>query len=170
MRERRLPDGGIRHNCIAFYKGELVDDDVLIRVIEYATHGYITEAGMNLYLIPVKVYEQAKRDAIERVKPEDKNKEPWPSVRKTDCIPLTSFLPENYCVTKPRNRRTHDSKVLMPRPLEGTNRNACTLAQVTVNRNANCPSCGSSLSKKRRDAKYCSSKCRQVAYRSRSHV
>lgn len=39
-------------NFIAFYKGDLVDDVVLAWAIELATYGYITEAGMDLNLIP----------------------------------------------------------------------------------------------------------------------
>ena len=180
MRERRPPDGGPSYNCIAFYKGDFVDDDVLAWAIELATYGYITEAGMSLYLIPIKAYEQASRDQQtkadeyarrrRKIEPKFKSGPAGPSIKKCDCIPLTSFLPEIYTVTRPRNRRNHVSRVLIPGPLEGTNRNASTLAKGSTNRNANCPSCGSSLTGKRADAKYCSTACRQVAYRLRSLV
>ena len=177
MRERRPPGGGPRHNCIAFYKGELVDDDVLTWAIELATYGYITEAGMDLYLIPIKLYEQATREQQakadeyarrrRKVEPNFKSGPASPSIKKWDCIPLKSFLPEIYCVTKPRNRRTHDSKVLVPRPLEGVNRNACTVAPPSTNRNGICLYCQSGFAGKRRDANYCSSKCRQAAHRAK---
>lgn len=166
--------------CIAFYRGSQISDNVLAWVLELATNGYITEAGMGLYLIPIKLYEQAKRDQQakadeyarrrRKIEPNFKSGPASPSIKKWDCIPLTSFLPEYYCVTGPGNRRNHDSKVLIPMPLERDNRYASTLAKGSANRNGNrCP-CGSSLAGKRHDAKYCSAKCRQAAYRSRAEA
>ena len=155
MRERRPPGGGPQHDCIAFYKGELVDDDVLAWILELAVNGYITEAGMSLYLIPKAVYDQAKRKA------------PFPSVKKKDCIPLRNFLPKMYSVTKPSNRRNSDSKPLYQRPPEYPTRNAGAPGRGRHKRNKTCLICGSLLQTQRAGAKYCSKGCKQAAYRAR---
>ncbi len=152
-------------NCIAFYKGELVVDWILAQAVELATYGYITEAGKNLYLIPNKVYEQAKRDAIKRARPKAKKKAPFPLVKKKDCIRLTIFLPKSHDSEKGRLSRNLISNPLIPRLPEGAKRNASTLVHIDAKRNATCPQCGESLAQKRSDAKFCCKACKQAAHR-----
>ena len=160
--------GATTLNCIAFYKGELVVDWILALAVELATYGYITEAGQNLFLIPNKVYEQAKRDAIKRAKPKAKKKAPFPLVKKKDCIRLTSFLPTKYSLGKARLSRNCDSNPLIPVLAIGTKRNARTLARIDAKGNKMCASCGSSLRNRRRGSRYCGRACKQAAYRSRA--
>ena len=165
-----------RTKCIAFHKGGRVPDDVLDWVIELATYGYITEAGKNLYLIPIKLYEQAcreqqaKADEHARRKrksdPKFKSGPASPSIRKWDCIPLTSFLPKKDAGNNVRLGENRVLSPLIPRPPEGDNRNASTLGQVDAKRNAFCP-CGESLSHRRKGTKYCDNRCKQAAYRLR---
>jgi hypothetical protein len=157
-------------NCIAFHKGDLVDDWVLAQAVELATNGYITEAGKNLYLIPIQVYEQAKRDAIRRARPEAKKKAPFPLIRKKDCIRLTNFLPKKHKSGKPRLSRNYVSNPLIPVPPAGVNRNACTLDKGVAKGNGMCVICSASLRTMRRGSKYCGRACKQAAYRSRAQA
>ena len=166
--------------CIAFYKGDQVSDHILDWVVELATYGYITEAGKNLYLIPIKLYEQACRDqqakadeyARQRRKIDKgfKSGPASPSIKKWDCIPLTSFLPKK---TSGKKARLCENRVLNPlitRLPGDTNRNAGTLGHLCAKRNAKCLNCGAFMEAKRRDAKYCSTGCKQAAYRSRGRL
>jgi len=96
-------------NLIAFHRGDLVPDWLLARAIDAAHRGHITAHGKRLYLIPTRVYEQANRDSIARIKakPRKKNDKgpnltPWPEVQKRDCIPLPNYLPKNTAQLKAR--------------------------------------------------------------------
>jgi hypothetical protein len=165
--------------CIAFYKGERISDHVLDWIVELATYGYITEAGKNLYLIPIKLYQQACRDQQAKAdkhakqrrkkKPNFKSGPASPSIKKSDCIPLTSFLPQKGAGNKVRLCESRVLSPLISRLPEGANRNASTLGHVPVKRNGTCLHCGEVFEPRRSDAKYCSKACKQAAYRSRTH-
>ena len=106
-----LDSDGTPLNCIAFHKGDLVPDWVLEHIVDAATRGHITEAGRKLWLIPINVNEQAKRDQQAKADREAKRRRrrkldckpgpASPSIKKSDCIPLSSFLPKRrgakYC-------------------------------------------------------------------------
>ena len=166
--------------CIAFYKGDQVSDHILDWVIELATYGYITEAGKNLYLIPIKLYEQARRDqqakADEHAKRMRKKGLPCnpgpasPSIKKWDCIRLTSFLPKKGAESRARLCQSRVLSPLITRLPGGANRNAGTLVHIDANRNAICLNCGDVLTAKRGNTKYCDKACKQAAYRTRKHT
>ena len=167
-------------NCITFYHGDQVGDSVLEKAVSLAIDGFITEAGRNLYLIPIKHHEKAIRDqqakadeyARRRRKIETgfKSGPAGPSIKKWDCISLTSFLPKKVRRSRGRLCQTRASHPLIPRLPEGTTRNASTLVQVSAKGNGACASCGGSMGLKRKDAKYCSSACKQAAHRIRECV
>ena len=164
--------------CIAFYKGEQISDHLLDWVVELATYGYITEAGKRLYLIPIKLYEQACRDQQakadeyarrrRKTEPGFKSGPASPSIKKSDCVPLTSFLPKKVAGNKVRLCENRVLSPLIPRPSDGANRNARTLGHVDVKRNATCLHCDEIFEPKRSDAKHCSKACKQAAYRHRT--
>jgi len=174
-------DAGFRNitalNCIAFLDGDRVPDSVLEEAVALAMGGYITTAGMRLYLIPLQVYQKAKQD--QQAKADEyakwrRKKEPGfksgpasPSIKKWDCIPLTIFLPKKRGSKKAELCEFEESSVLIPRLPEGAKRNASTLVHIDAKRNGACPQCGESLAQKRSDAKYCSKACRQAAHRLR---
>ena len=82
-------------SVLAFYRGAEVPDWVLARVIDAATRGFITSAGMHLYLIPAEFFVRATREAVDRAKkPKDRTKKFAPHIRKRDCIPLSNYLPK----------------------------------------------------------------------------
>ncbi len=165
-------------NCIAFLDGDRVPDSVLEEAVALAMGGYITTAGMRLYLIPLQVYQKAKQDqqakadeyarCLRKKERGFKSGPASPSIKKWDCIPLTFFLPKKRGSKKARVCKNEESSPLIPRLPEGAKRNASTLVHVDVKRNATCPQCGESLALKRTDAKYCSKACKQAAYRSRA--
>ncbi len=167
-------------NCIAFLDGDRVPDSVLEEVVALAMGGYITAAGMRLYLIPAQAYEKATKDQqakADEYAREKRKKEPGfmsrpasPSIKKWDCIPLTFFLPKKRGSKKARVCKNEESSALIPRLPEGAKRNASTLVHIDVKRNATCPQCGESLAQKRSDAKYCSKACKQAAYRLRAQA
>ncbi len=167
-------------NCIAFYKGDLLPDWVLEYIVNAATRGHITEAGRNLWLIPIKVYEQAKNDQQAKADQEGRRRRKkesnfrsgpaGPSIKKWECVPLTSFLPKKRSQRKGRLRQNRVSIPLFSMPPRGVNRNACTRHQSTNKRNANCHYCDVSMGPKRRDAKYCSNACKQAAHRLRGRT
>jgi len=162
-------------NCIAFYKGDRVDDWVLELAVELATFGYITEAGRQLYLIPIKLYEQATRDQqakADEYARQRRKKEPGfksgpasPSIKKWDCIRLTSFLPKKGAEDRVRLRPNRTSSPLIPRAPWDTIRNACTKHQVPRNGNGICLNCDEVMTPKRKGAMYCGQACKQAAYR-----
>ena len=162
-------------NCIAFLDGDRVPDSVLEEAVALATEGFITGAGMRLYLIPAQAYEkatkdqQAKADEYARSRRKyDPNLKPGPaspSIKKWDCIPLTFFLPKKRGSNKARVCENEESSPLIPRLPEGAKRNASTLVHIDAKRNATCPQCGESLAQKRRDAKFCCKACKQAAHR-----
>ena len=166
--------------CIAFHKGDQVSDHVLDWAIELATYGYITEFGKGLCLIPTKLYEQACRDqqakadeyARQRRKIDKgfKSGPASPSIKKWGCIRLTSFLPKNDSRNKARLCPNRVLEPLITRLPGDTNRNADTLGHLCAKRNAKCLNCGAFMGPKRRDAKYCSTGCKQAAYRLRRFV
>ncbi len=162
-------------NCIAFYKGDRVDDWVLELAVEMARFGYITEAGKGLYLIPAKLYEKATRDQQakadeyakrrRKIEPGFRSGPASPSIKKWDCIRLTSFLPKKDDGNTVRLRPNRVSSPLIPWPPEGTNRNAGSRHTVPLNGNAICLYCDEVMTPKRKDAKYCGQACKQAAYR-----
>lgn len=162
-------------NCIAFYKGERISDHILDWAIELATYGYITEAGKQLYLIPINLYKQATRDQQakadeyarlrRRYEPNFKSGPASPSIKKWDCITLKSFLPDKSSGSRARLCESRVLSPLIPRPPGGTNRNAGSRHQVHPNRNAICLYCDEVMTPKRKDAKYCGQACKQAAYR-----
>ena len=170
-----LPSSRKPLNCIAFYKGDRVLDWVLELAVELATYGYITEAGKRLYLIPIRLYEQACRDqqakADEYARQRRKTDRSFrsgpagPSIKKWDCIPLTSFLPKESTGNRARLCKNRSLNPLIPRLPEGTNRNAFTKHQVPRNGNGICLNCFAVMTPKRRGAKYCGQACKQAAYR-----
>ena len=164
-------------NCIAFLDGDQVPDSVLEEAVALAIDGFITKAGMRLYLIPAQAYEKATKDqqakadeyATRRRKydPDFKSGPASPSIKKWDCIPLTLFLPKKRDSKKARVCKNEESSPLIPRLPEGAKRNASTLVHIDAKRNGSCPQCGESLALKRTDAKYCSKACKQAAHRRR---
>lgn len=162
-------------NCIAFYKGERISDHILDWAIELATYGYITEAGKQLYLIPINLYEQATRDQQAKAdeyarlrrkyEPNFRSGPASPSIKKWDCIPLTSFLPKKGTGSRPRLCQNRVLSPLIPRAPGGIIRNACTRHQVPIKGNAICLYCPELLTGKRRGTKYCRQACKQAAYR-----
>ena len=179
MKDESIPDGRPL-NCIAFYKGDRVPDWVLEQAVELATCGYITEAGKRLYLIPIRVYEQAQRDQQAKADEEARRrrkKEPnfrsgpaGASIKKWDCIPLSSFLPKTRGRKKSKLCQNRVSNPRLPRLPKGASRNACTRYQVPSKGNAACLHCGELMVPKRRDAKYCGKACKQAAFRSRARA
>ena len=167
----------VPQNCIAFYKGDRVDDWILELAVEMATLGYITEAGRKLYLIPNKLYEQARRDQQtkaddyarmrRKTEPGFKSGPASPSVKKSDCIPLTSFLPKKGDRSRARLRPNRVSSPPVSRVPEGACGNACTKHPVLHNGNAECHYCFELMTRKRRGAMYCGNACKQAAYRLR---
>jgi len=164
-------------NIIAFYQGFAVSDWTLARVIEAASRGKITVAGMRLYLIPIRVYEKAKRDSVARIKarPKKKNRKapnqiPWPEVRKSDCIPLSSFLPKTRNqkkATKPQIYVSNPHEQRAAEELKGTH---VGYPRVNAKGYESCLNCGTDLTSKRRGARYCDRKCKQQFRRSEGRV
>ena len=164
-------------NCIAFLDGDRVPDSVSEEVVALAMGGYITAAGMRLYLIPAQAYEKATKDqqakadeyarCLRKKEPGFKSGPASPSIKKWDCIPLAFFLPKKRGSNKAGLCENEESSSLIPRLPEGAKRNASTLVHIDAKRNATCPQCGESLAQKRSDAKYCSKACRQAAHRLR---
>ena len=162
-------------NCIAFLDGDQVPDSVLEEAVALAMDGYITKAGMRLYLIPAQAYEKATRDqqaradeyarCLRKKEPGFKSGPAIPSIKKWDCIPLTFFLPKKRGSKKARVCKNEESSPLIPRLPEGAKRNASTLVHIDAKRNATCPQCGESLAQKRSDAKFCCKACKQAAHR-----
>lgn len=160
-------------SVMAFHQGIRIPDWILARMIDAATRGYITGAGMQLLLIPTSTYKKAKRDSVARIKaaPRRKNGKkrnltPWPEIKKTDCLALCDYLP----MPGPTE---HQKQCFDPAPikgLRGVNGNCKGVAKVSpktgINRNAKCVSCRASLAGKRSDAKFCCSACRQKHNRS----
>jgi hypothetical protein len=170
---------GSLENLIAFHNGEQLTDWLLAYVVNAATRGHITEHGQNLWLIPKNVYERATRDqqkkADREARRQKKKKLPRvpgpasPSIQKGDCIPLTNYLPKTDAELKRRLLRISEYGPLFPMPPHpGTVTHVHGIG-VASNRNADCAFCGSIFVRKRCDAKYCSKKCRQAAYRQRGH-
>jgi len=167
-------------NCIAFIDGDQVPNSVLEEAVALAIDGFITKAGMRLYLIPTQAYEKATKDqqakadeyATRRRKydPDFKSGPASPSIKKWECIPLTNFLPKKRGSKKARVCKNEESSALIPRLPEGAKRNASTLVHIDVKRNATCPQCGESLAQKRSDSNYCSKACKQSAYRLRAQA
>jgi len=162
---------------IAFYKGDQITDHLLDWIIELATYGYITEAGKNLYLIPIKHYEQACRDQQakadeyarrrRKTEPGFKSGPASPSIKKWNCIRLTRFLPKKTSgnrVTLCENRVLDPLTARLPRTAI---HNAGSRLQVPHKRNARCHFCEEVMPPKRRGAKYCGQACKQAAYRAR---
>ncbi len=164
-------------NCIAFLDGDQVPDSVLEEAVALALDGFITKVGMRLYLIPAQAYEkatkvqQAKADEYAKRRrkydPDFKSGPASPSIKKWNCIPLSSFLPKNCRSKKARVCKNDESSPLIPRLPEGAKRNAGTLVHIDVSRNATCPQCGESLAQKRSDPKFCCKACKQAAHRLR---
>jgi len=167
-------------NCIAFLEGDQVPDSLLEKAVALAIDGFITKAGMRLFLIPAQAYEKAMRDqqtkadeyATRRRKydPDFKSGPASPSIKKWECIPLSSFLPKKCRSKKARVCKNEESSPLIPRLPEGAKRNASTLVHIDAKRNATCPQCGESLAQKRSDAKFCCKACKQAAHRSGQRV
>jgi len=164
-------------NCIAFYKGDLLPNWLLEYVVNAAARGYITEAGRKLWLIPISVYERAERGQQAKADREAKRRRKKglpcspgpasPSIRKKDCIPLSSFLPPNRRQRRLRLSRINDSGPLFSIPPETVSVTPVYRIGKADKRNANCHRCGASLAVKRRGAKYCGPSCKQAEYRTR---
>ena len=168
---------GSLDNLIAFHKGDQISDWLLAYVVNAATRGKITEHGRNLWLIPTNLYRQATLDQQEKADQEarrrKKKKLPSvpgpasPSIKKSDCIPLTNYLPKTEAELKRRLSRIAEYGPLFPMPPHPRAVTDVHGIGVDSNRNADCAFCGSIFVRKRCDAKYCSKKCRQSAYRQR---
>lgn len=164
-------------DCIAFFNGDPVPMSILDEAVACAREGYITEAGMRLYLIPRKHYENAQR--IQQAKADEyarrrRKKDPGfksgdasPSIKISDCISLSSFLPKDAGSEKARLCESSPMSPLIPRLPQGVKRNAHREHCVLTKRNASCLNCGEILIGKRSDAKYCSKACKQADYRMR---
>ena len=171
-------DGGhVSLNCIAFYKGDQISDWLLRYIVNAAYRGQISEAGKNLWLIPIKVYEKATRDQQAKADAEARRRrkrgQPCnpgpaaPSIKKRDCIPLTSFLPKTEEERKRRNQQFAESGPLVPMPPHPKTVTPVRDIEQPNNRNS-CGSCGESLAHRRKGAKYCSKACKQAAFRART--
>ncbi len=167
-------------NCIAFLDGDRVPDSVLEEAVALAIDGNITKAGMRLYLIPTQAYEKATKDQQDKADeyakrrrkydPDFKSGPASPSIKKWNCIPLSSFLPKRSGSKKAKLCKNEESSLLIPRLPEGAKRNASTLVHIDAKRNGACPQCGESLAQKRSDSNYCSKACKQAAYRLRAQA
>jgi hypothetical protein len=133
--------------CIAFHKGDQLEDWLLEYLINAASRGKITEAGKRLLLIPVDGYEKARRkqQAISVLPKNDQELELRLS-QISEFGPLFSVYSGTKNVT----------------PVDGI--------RFDANRNAKCPICSASLAGRRRGTKYCSDACKQIAYRDRETV
>ena len=120
---------------IAFHKGSVVPDWMLARTIDAATRGAITVDGEQLLLIPPKVFEQAKKDSVARIKAAGKRKNgkkrsqiTWPEIKKRECLALCDYLPvcgSELGPTKPQNHLKSPHKHWAA---EGPKGNACRVA------------------------------------------
>ena len=153
---------------VAFYKGDLVPGWVLTQAIELAKHNYITDAGRELLLIPTARYEQAKLEAQERVDEENRRRPKnakmktttaSPQIKKWDCLPLSSFL------GKPTGLKNYVSSPMFSGPPEELAVTHVGYLRGTDNCNKSCLNCGSDISRKRANAKYCSKACKQMSFR-----
>ncbi len=161
-------------NVIAFHRGDLVPDWLLARAIDAAHRGHITAHGKRLHLIPTRVYEQANRESIARIKarPRKKNDKgpnltPWPEVQKRECIPLPNYLPKNTAQLKARLCQYYVSSPHKQRAVEALKATHVPMGQPVDKGNAGCLACGAFLAGKRSDAEYCDKNCKQQAYRNR---
>ena len=161
-------------NVIAFHRGDLVPGWLLARAIDAAHRGHITAHGKQLHLIPTRVYEQANRDSVARIKarPRKKNDKgpnltPWPEVQKRNCIPLPNYLPKNTVQLKARISQYYVSTPHEQRAVEALKATHVPMGQPEDKGNASCLACGASLAGKRSDAEYCDKNCKQQAYRTR---
>ena len=90
-----------RLDVIAFHNGQEIPSGQLARMIDAATRGHITPDGEKIFLIPRKTYEQAKKESVKSIREYarrkklriPRNPKPSPSIKKTQCFTLTSYLP-----------------------------------------------------------------------------
>jgi hypothetical protein len=154
-------------SVLAFYKGAQVPDWVLARVIDAATRGFITTAGMRLYLIPTGSFERASREAVNRAKyPKNRKKKFSPHIRKRDCIPLSNYLPKKRDKGKATKRQNPISNPHEQRAVEAVCVTPVHRHGSEHKGNGSCLSCDAKLVGKRRGAKYCDRACKQRAFRS----
>jgi hypothetical protein len=166
--------------CIAFHKGDQLEDWLLEYLINAASRGKITEAGKRLLLIPVDGYEKARRkqQAISDAEVRRLRKRgikctggpASPRIRNSDCIPLTSFLPKNDQELELRLSQISEFGPLFSVYSGTKNVTPVDGIRFDANRNAKCPICSASLAGRRRGTKYCSDACKQIAYRDRETV
>jgi hypothetical protein len=166
--------------CIAFYKGDQLADWLLEYLINAASRGKITEAGRRLHLIPIHAYENARRKQQEISDAEVRRLRKRgikcsggsasPRIRYSDCIPLTSFLPRNDQELEQRLLQISEFGPLFSVCSDTVNVTPVHGIGPESNRNAKCAVCSTSLAGRRHGTKYCSSACKQVAYRAKEKV
>ena len=121
---------------IAFHKGSVVPDWMLARTIDAATRGAITSDGERLLLIPPRVYAQAKRDSVARIKAAPKRKSgkkrsliPWPEIKKRECLALCDYLPVCGSELGPTKTQNLIQRPYKQTAAEGPKGNACRVTQ-----------------------------------------
>jgi len=152
---RTIEEGGPALGIRAYYNGDRVPDWVLARAIDAATRGYITPAGKELLLIPGKTLRQAEKVSVANVRDQarknkkriPKNPAPAPSIKKSDCFSLSSYLPPTG-PTKPENDLQRPRRL---RAVDTKTRYATRVPKGTVN--SILKRCNGEYDSNKRDAK-----------------
>ena len=152
---QKQSEPGSALSVCAFYKGERVPDWVLARVIDAANRGYITPAGKELLLIPIKTLRHATKVSVANVRDQarknkkriPKNPAPAPSIKKSDCFSLSSYLPPTG-PTKPENDLQRPRRL---RAVDTKTRYATRVPKGTVN--STLKRCNGEYDSNKRDAK-----------------
>lgn len=82
----------------AFYKGFVVDDAIMLRIMDAAKRGFITEAGKELQLVPDTRFGKTSESGLREfgngqiTNKGNSREKKHPRLRKSQLVPLTAML------------------------------------------------------------------------------
>ena len=148
---------------VAYRNGGRISDVVLSNIIYAAFRGKMTKSGRRLLLVPDRRYGPANELGHQKMR----------RVRRSECITLEAYIRETYETfdvthidgrldfTPKRNRDLEASKSRkLSTPTLGIGTHISSPSRDT------CGVCGTDLTGRRADTKFCSAKCRKRAQRS----
>ncbi len=89
-----------RQKFIAFYKGYLISDSILVWILDAARRGKMTQAGANLLLIPDTRQGPADSSGLRHIG----------KFRKADCLTLKQLVLQNRRKSRLRKKTKNRSK------------------------------------------------------------